>query len=557
MSRPILLGATALVTLTALPAHAGPTTVWELFTIDRVANLGAHWMVTALRGVADVTYAHMDLRPLDGRMVLTGLHVSPYEEPDCDITVDRAVVQTAPLDQIAYGAVSIEVMGAEVGPGCFSESDLEDMAQMGLSRLVLDRGHLDLDYRFSTGAMSVEISALSEGLAELHGLAEFDYFAVNIDAEEPVADLAFAALTVTDRGGWGVLSAQIPPQMLAPEVLLPSLVDEMLPQWRDPNAPPPVEVIPEPTAPSGDKDQPAPAPAPQPAPMPVTNSAEDEAGYAFLEDAVAAFTRFTANPGTLRLEFAPEAPVRLTEGMFEEFGTMVLALSPTLMTGAEAPETRVSGADLALLEDWMNGGDAELSGADILRYANAFITGVGAPRDAETAMDLLTPLLQTGNPEAIAMALDSLDALDPEFAYRIARDAAAQGNRTAFAQLDRLEAALDMEEVVSLQEAGPADPTYTGNESASDLRDRAIASLTGLGAPRRYSYAYFYALLALASGDEAAASIVDEIEAMGDRMSDDDAGHWAEFLGEVHDEVDNRWFAMATDEAETVPETDQ
>ncbi|WP_146636237.1 hypothetical protein [Nioella nitratireducens] len=546
MSRSSLLGATALSALLVLPAHATPTTLWELFTIDRVANLGAQWMVTALRGIADVTYAHMDLRPLDGRMVLTGLHVSPYEQPECAITVDRAVVQTAPLDQIAYGAVSMDVMGAEIGRSCFNENDLEEMAHMGLERLVLDRAHLDLDYTFSTGAMTVEVTALSDGIAEVHGVAEFDYFAVNIDTAEPVADLTYAALTVTDRGGWGALSAGIPPQMLAPEVLLPSLVNDLLPRWRDPSAPPTVESVPEPNAPSGDKDQAAPAPVPQPTPTPLANSAEDEAGHAFLESAVGAFARFAAAPGTLRLDIAPEAPVRLTEDMFEEFGAIVLALQPALTrlddvgSGPMTAEDRVRLA--AWVAAWQANGTEPPEIEDALLFARAFLTGRGAPRDPEMAIEILLPYLIDGIPGAVDMALAASDFLQPDFAYRIARQAAAAGNRAAFAQLDRLEERLAVDEVIAIQAADGA-PVYafSGDEPARDLRERAYASLTGLGAPRRYDEAYFYALLALASGDTAAGVIVDEIETMSDRMSEEDAEEWASFLASIRHQVTDQW----------------
>ena len=75
MTRRALLSATALVPLLAFPARAEPITLMDLLTLDRLANMGGQLAVNALRGVAEVTYAHMDIRPLDGRMILTGLEI--------------------------------------------------------------------------------------------------------------------------------------------------------------------------------------------------------------------------------------------------------------------------------------------------------------------------------------------------------------------------------------------------------------------------------------------------------------------------------------------------
>jgi hypothetical protein len=544
MTRRSLLSATALVPLLAFPARAEPVTLLELMTLDRLANMGGQIVINALRGVAEVTYAHMDIRPLDGRMILTGLEVSPYDMPDCMITLDRAVIRSAPLDQIAYGALDIDVLGFEMGDGCLSEPDLRDLAEIGITEMVLDRGQIRLEYDYASAGMTLDVRAETTGLADLRAHVDFSYFALNFEREEPVADLAYAEIEVTDQGYWPVIAAEIPPAMLLPEVTVPMLVDELLPRYVDPaQAPAPA---PAPDAPSDGKgDDDSPAPTPQPAPQ---NSPEDEAAHAFIEASAATFARFAANPGTLRLEFAPETPVRLDEDLFEDFGPFVAALSPTLFTEADRPDTRITADEAATLQSWLSGGDEELGDAELMRYAHAFLTGIGAPRDAEVAMELLTPLLEAGNPEALDMALGTLDDLDPGFAYQIARDAAAQGDRLAFAHLDRLEADLPVLDMLEIQNEDGGDLLITGGETGRELRQMAQEALSGLNAPRRYSHAYFYALLALASGDAGAALIVDELEAMGDRMSGQDADHWAETLAGIHEYANEVWFASPDSE---------
>lgn len=538
--KPVLLS-TTLAGLLASAAGATPVTLYDLFSLNRLANMGGQLLVSALRGVADLRYAHMDIRPLDGRMILTGLELSPYEQPDCLVTLDRAVITTAPLDQIAYGALDIDVMGAEMSEGCFSASERRDMAEAGITRFALDRGEIRLEYDYASAALTVDAQGVSEGLAEMRAHVAFDYFAVNFDAEEPVADLAYAEIELTDRGVWSALGAQIPPAMLSPDVLVPMLVGEVLPQWRDPSVPLPT---PEPApAPSDGKGDENPATPATPAPPPV-NAPELDAAYDVIEAGVAAFLAFAESPGTLRLEFTPEAPVRLTEDHFEDFALFVADLAPALLTDADRPDTRLTREDGDLISDWVAGGDVPFSDGDILRLSHALLSGVGVPRNPERAMELLTPLLEAGHAEALEMALETLDALDPAFAYRIAREAAAAGDRMAFAQLDRLEALVPMGDVIALQEETGDRPEFDGTEPARALRARAEAALTGLGAPRRYTVAYFYGLLALASGDMASASIVNELEAMADRMEEEDAERWLGLLGQVNDHASEEWFAV-------------
>lgn len=539
-AKPLLLS-TTLAGLLATAAGATPVTLYDLFSLNRLANMGGQLLVSALRGVADLRYAHMDIRPLDGRMILTGLELSPYEQPDCLVTLDRAVITTAPLDQIAYGALDIDVMGAEMSAGCFSASERRDMAEAGITRFALDRGEIRLEYDYASAALTVDAQGVSEGMAEMRAHVAFDYFAVNFDAEEPVADLAYAEIELTDRGIWSALGAQIPPAMLSPDVLVPMLVGELLPQWRDPSVPLPTpEPAPAPSDGKGDENPATPAsPAPPPA-----NAPELDAAYEVIEAGVAAFVAFAETPGTLRLEFTPEAPVRLTEDHFEDFALFVADLAPALLTDADRPDMRLTREDGDLIAAWVAGGDVPFSDGDILRLSHALLSGVGVPRNPERAMELLTPLLEAGHAEALEMALETLDALDPAFAYRIAREAAAAGDRMAFAQLDRLEALVPLGDVIALQEETGDLPDFDGTEAARELRGRAEAALTGLGAPRRYTVAYFYGLLALASGDMASASIVNELEAMADRMEEEDAERWLGLLGQVNDHASEEWFAV-------------
>ncbi|MGI3186871.1 hypothetical protein [Nioella aestuarii] len=175
------------------------------------------------------------------------------------------MITTAPLDQIAYGALDIDILGFELDDGCLSAREREDLAEIGITELVLDRGQMRLEYDYASSGLTLDILADTAGMAELRAHVDFSYFAVNFETEEPVADLAYAEIEVTDQGYWPVIAAEIPPMMLVPDVIVAALVDELLPRYVDPAQAP----APAPEAPSdgkGDEEGQSPAPAVQNSP---------------------------------------------------------------------------------------------------------------------------------------------------------------------------------------------------------------------------------------------------------------------------------------------------
>ena len=105
-------------------------------------------------------------------------------------------------------------------------------------------------------------------------------------------------------------------------------------------------------------------------------------------------------------------------------------------------------------------------------------------------------------------------------------------------------------------------PELSGEESPADLRRRGYDALIGLGTPRNYAHAYFYGLLALAEGDRAAASLVDEIEAMIARAPEEETAEWQGMADAVQAQVTAHFFGLPADETaepetETETETDQ
>lgn len=549
---PFLLS-TAFAAALAVPARAEPVTLPELFSLDRLATTGAQWAISALRSVAEVRFVNMDVQVLDGRLVLTGLDITPYTEMPggvCTIHLDRAVAKTAPLDQVVQGSLDLDLMGVEIAPACFQDADPQALAMFGIDTFKLDHGHLRLDYDFPTGGVDVTFRAASSDLAEIEANATFDYVGVNADTEEPIADLSGFTLAFTNRGVMENLAMLFPPEAADPEMLGEMLRGMLLSEATPAPAPGIAEggdsqMFDEGakqggslggTAPAGD----APAAPDQPSAADAVNTAEMNAAIDGYAKVLAAYL---ANPDRLVLRLHPAGPVRITQDMFNDFESFASVFHPTLEAGNMPGTPRLTAADQAALNAWLVDGGPAVADDAALAAARAFLTGIGAPRDVGRALQILTPLLAAGNGDARDLVFGALDQLDPADAYRIARDASAAGDRTAFARLDQVERKLGLAGAIAIQAEAPVAADVSGDESPTALRAMAFDALTGFGAPRDYARAYLVGLLALAGGDSAAASIIDEVEGLTARLDTDTADAWQAELSALHDKANEIWFA--------------
>jgi hypothetical protein len=75
----------------------------------------------------------------------------------------------------------------------------------------------------------------------------------------------------------------------------------------------------------------------------------------------------------------------------------------------------------------------------------------------------------------------------------------------------------------------------------ADVRSKALAHLRGRGAVRSYSRAYYWALLGKAAGDQAAASLADEIETRMRHRGGEAAMAWATAAEQARAEALAHW----------------
>lgn len=463
--------------------------------------------VSAVRSQVEMTYDDIVLDLAAGRMAMTGLNVRPDlpwdEAGGCAARVDAIEIFSPAHLDVSKGR--IEIVGLDLPLACLPPDPQGMILAAGYERLQASSLAIDFDYRSGSSALDLAISGVVQDAIAIDVAAEFAYFwfqtpggimgDVAADGDfggapdaEPVADLAFAEITLADIG----LLERAGPMlgaMIGGFETVPPMVEGMILQQLGPD------------------------------------------GQVFAGEMRGSVEAFLAGEEKLVLTIAPDAPIRLSPDLFEDPATLFAALDPSA-SGRAAAETAL--IDRALLDAALNGQD--MSDEDRLILGEALATGVGAPLSAAAAREVLAPLADAGHPEAAMIASQSYGADEVEEAYALALIAAAGGADGALSRLDRLEAGMPFDQIASSQqiisEALPSDVDDALNAAfeAGDLvaiREFAILFDRGADVPRNYSDAYFLATLAAAGGDRGAAALRDRIDARLSRRGAGSEG-WAD-----------------------------
>ena len=559
MTRISLKRSTALAAVLALPstAHAQDFTFWDLFSVDRIGTTVVQSAIATARGFAEIQFADIDIRPLDGYLALTGLEIRPYDlerYPDCAITIDQIVMTSHPILQTDYSSVRFRISGATAPVACLDPWDREEALALGFDVLTINQAVIEAEYEMASGALDVDFHIQSEGNGTLTGDLDFAYASLNLDYEEPVLDLDRAALSFANDGLWERFAGELPP-FITNAQMLQSIMEEQLlpvPAVQPAPVPTPEPVAPPPAGggggkpgdtPPGSDPAPTPPPAaePQPAPEPIADPAVEEARD-FIASAALIASGFAQDPNRIAARVDPIGPIRLTEDMFEDFVTFVAVMEPHLELGD--PEATVASPEMSEAIAAILAGDAPELG-DVARHdlARALIEGQGIPQSPELAIEVLGPLFDAGDPTAVQLLGDHFDMIAADRVYAALLLAAEQNTRSAYLSLNAAEQRLGLVGVLAAQ--GGAVSAYAPGDDQSAL---AQAALLGDGTPRNYAQAYYHALLGEAGGQTGAGALVEELADMGRLFDAPEA--WDAMLSETRGLAMSDWLAAHTPEPE-------
>jgi len=510
-ARPAL--AAALIA-TAPPASAQDSsrpTLWDVFTPENIAVSLVHSALTWARLLADIRYDQVSVDPLAMKATLTGVTIVPFIEgiPDglCQISVERATINGAPLDRLADRRFRIALDGAVMNSGCLPIQAAGMLRGLGFPSLRASRVEADIDYDYASGGMALRVDADFDRVAALTLSADFDYVSYRMDftKEEPMVafDLTSAQLSVQDLGAWEIAGNFLPPDMKAPGALGPVVEAGLLAAFADGNG----------------LDVPA---------------SEKQAAFAAAAGEVAA--GFAAGPRHVVLSTRIERPpLRLSERSIDGFRPLFDALNPAI--GRSVPA-----AQAALPVEMLDAAiGSETLPENAFEIGRALITGIGAPHNPSTGLRLLAPQARDGNAEASLLIANEIAESNPADAYAHALRAAAAGLPGALALLDATERELSFQQVLDAQGQLMEGPEEVLFGDLPGMRAAARDFLTGTNRPRSWQAAYYWASMAAAAGDATGVALRDELDDMMRLRGDADA--WADESASLDNGVLRDWIA--------------
>jgi TPR repeat protein len=457
-----------------------PPSLWSLFTVERLGAAVFSQVILSARAFADVRYQGVQTDLLGGQLGIVGLEVMPalpgVPAGACVMSADRATLRGAPFDQRDEIRVRVTLDNALLDFDCLPLQARPMVGMLGITDIAVDRLDLTLSYDLPRGGAQIQFEAGIEGLVRLIGDVDLDYVSYRMDPgtgnPAPAAQLRRARVQVEDLGLAAQAERLLPPQLRAPgaaQAMVEGTFGQVLGQGGGLN----------------------------------------DAQRQLVTDAGVMATHLVQGGTRVVLETTIEnAPVRVDEALLADPAALITALSPRLSAAPSALRSQVAHEMLVAATQ------GTLAPQDRLTVGRALITGKGAPRDRDLAAEILFPLVQEGDAEAALLLAIAFEHSNPDLAYRDAVRAVATGRADGLALLDRLEDRLSFDMVMEIQSiAAPArlsDPARFN--SLAQMRSAALAHMTGLSAPRSFETAYYWAAMAAAGGDSAAAALRDELD---------------------------------------------
>ncbi|MEM6678376.1 MAG: hypothetical protein AAF675_10955 [Pseudomonadota bacterium] len=523
--RPILACTTAIALATAALAPS-PATAQMAPVLEGSRVLISMIVQTALsfaRTAVQLTYDGIAVDARSGEVTITGLTLHPELDWDseraCSVRIERVTLADGGRFDRIDGLLGLS--GVTVPSACLDPGSSTIAAALGFDPIVAETVAIDAAYDVASSALSLDITASLADAATITAAADFDYFYfqnVSIDQEavadggeeaiedaEPLAILSSAEISLVNRGLFEsvepMLNAQLGDLSAVPAIAQAGLMGAL---------------------------------SQGSAPTPET--------VAFVEQVTAELARFVEQKDSIVVTLAPEVPVLLEEELFDDPVAAITALSPRV--GA-LPAARDAVVPLSTVEIGLATPEA-LSPAERLALGRALLTGEGAPRSREAAIALLEGLSSAGDSDAALLLAEAYAAGRVyDRAYASALQAMAGGKAAAVPMADAMEAKLDLAAIIAAQEAVGGIAEDAALIEAGDLGGmRALAErlVAGLNGPRHYADALYWASLAAAGGDRAAAALIGRLDRRF-LARDEETATWGEVSAAVSARALATWSA--------------
>lgn len=482
----------AVLALAVSPGYAQDLSGWsDIFSPRQVLTAIVQYGIFAVRTQTNMTYSGLSIDPVENRATIYDVVITPVlgrsDFATCHFSMDTISIKGSPLNESSTIRIGIEVSGLKVSPACILQPPLSDLAALRLEKLEMPRMSIDLRYDLPSGQASVLAYTIVEGLGAVTVDADFHYLAAGparglSDSPVPIASLSSMSFQIEDGGLWNRVSPLLSEQFTNPATG-PARVASILNSFRP-------TILGE--APS---------------------SASSQGFDAFAQSVQTAAEKFLVSPKQLLITtgFDPADPVLLDLTAYDTNPGQLFADLRPVVSVLPVSAKRAASLDKlrAAITNYRSLNDAERREIGL-----ALLTGEGAPRNLELAIELLSGLPTAGEPDTSFQIAQALASRTPARAYSYAIQASIDGAVGATALLDEIEPKLDAEAIFGAQK-GLDDLTQDMPNSSGEMRELAARYFDGRNG-RSYVLASYWARLAAAAGDRASLYLLNDIE---DRMA--------------------------------------
>ena len=465
-------------------ANNGQITAREILnlSVNRIVEAAA----SAARTYAEITYDDASLDNNLDLFTISEIFIKPINEdlPEgCDVRVGALNVSNMREPTSDTDIVNLGLEDVRISQFCMPFEWRAVASMMGVRDIEIPVIQIELKHQFKSAKTGIIVHTGANGVIDATLDIQFDYLSLDTSyySELPInARLSSINLRIDNRGVWEQVSMQLPPEFTDPNLAGYS-VRELSSEF--------AYLLPE-TIYKNFSDQ--------------------------IEQAI---NDFVANPSSLSLSSNIKKPsgLEISDNTFLYPENLLADLNLELFSGAPDQDKRITGD---MISDILSGNFVNYDNEVVLTLGEAFLSGRMAPKNYDAAVLLLSYLKDNGVSRAEPLLVNAYIQQEKfDFAYEETQSLASKGSDESRALFRAIEKNLSLEKILALQATSLyllADP-YEVN--SSNFYEISHGFMTGDRSLKSYHLAYYWGLLALASGDVRAETIVGQLEMLQHKLS--------------------------------------
>ena len=481
--------------------------------LKQVTNLFATRIVEMAtsfgRTYAELSYGDVNVDENLDTFSISNIYIKPlsFDAPEgCSVTVGSVNVSTHRDKLSSRQHMKIGLQKLVVSQFCIPFEMRAMASMMGMKNFEIPVIQLEIMHQFKSGETEIIIYSGLESSFDITFNAKFNYLSVSPYYENgfPLnARLSDISAVIDNRGVWEQLEILLPKEFNTPESAGSAAV-EILKDYSD--------------------------------------ELPEEFSNKIFEQIPVAVEEFVRDPKA----FAIYSNIDALEGIPLNEETVVnnfddLLRQLNLRTSASSrSKSKIISSNT--VSEILSGNFANYSEDVTLQLAKSFLTGAGVPKNYETAVLLLSYLRDIGVSEAEPMLVEAYINLGQhEWAYESAQSLANSEGYDAAAYFSMLEKQLSLKQILDIQKKTIYIVENPYDKFKINYFSTAQRYFSGNGAIKSYALAYYWGLLALATGDLRAKSIVTQLEKLLFKLDTEARSEWQETLKLAQHKATTYW----------------